>query len=132
MGQICASVYDLPGVQQWMDYMRMKFLSLYKVYLPLSKMNLALSSALDKVSWRPQGVPHQGDQCGRAMQPSGIFWTLRERTISRRLELPKQLRRDSALPHRGRWSRQSSRPRFGCVSLATRCGALVLTTRPRF
>ena len=115
-----------------MDYVRMKFFPLFKVYFPLSKMNLALSYALTKVPWRPQGAAHQGDQCGRAMQPSGIFWTLRERTISRRLELPKQLRRDSALPHRGRWSRQSSRPRFGCVSLATRCGALVLTTRPRF
>ena len=57
MGQICASVYDLPGVQQWMDYMRMKFLSLFKVSLPLSKMNLALFNALAKVSWRPQGVP---------------------------------------------------------------------------
>ena len=113
MGQICASVYDLPGVQQWMDYMRMKFLSLFKVYLPLSKMNLALPNALAKVPWRPQGVPHQGDQCGRAMQPSGIFWTLRERTISRRLELLKQSRRDSASPRRERWLRQSSRPRVG-------------------
>ena len=113
MGRVCASVYDWPGVQQSMDYMRMKFFPLFKVYFPLSKMNLALSYALTKVPWRPQGAAHQGDQCGRAMQPSGIFWTRRERTISRRQELLKQSRRDSASPRRERWLRQSSRPRFG-------------------
>ena len=110
MGWICVSVFDWPGVRQLMDYVRMKFLPLFKVYFPLSK---ALSYALTKVPWRPQGVPHQGDQCGRAMQPSGIFWTLRGRTISRRQELLKQSRRDSASPRRERWLRQSSRPRFG-------------------
>ena len=113
MGWICVSVFDWPGVKRLMDYVRMKFFPLFKVYFPRSKMNLALFCALTKVPWCPQGVPHQGDQFGRVMQPSGIFWTRRERTISRRQELLKQSRRDSASPRRERWLRQSSRPRFG-------------------
>ena len=49
MGRICASVFDWPGVQQPMGNMRMKFFPLFKVYFPLSKVNMALSNALTKV-----------------------------------------------------------------------------------
>ena len=118
MERTCASVYAWPGVQETTDSVSKKTLLLiFKVYYPLFKaysllfkVFLALSCAADK---GPQTAPHRRDQYGPAMQPSGIFWTLRRQTTSRRQESQKPLREDSASFRRKRWLRRSSRLRGG-------------------
>ena len=99
MERTCASVYAWPGVQATTGSVRKKpLLFIFKVYYPLFKaysllvkVHLALSCA---VAEGPQTAPHRRDQYGRAMQPSGIFWTLRKQITSRRQESQKPLKED--------------------------------------